>query len=595
MSLAHGVYTPPQVHLTLEGIVFNVGAATASLWEVTRFAGSAIGSAVVSYPARYARDAAPDVGKEARVRLSSQTIFRGVVGNAPFEVDPGTDEVQLVLYDDKWLMAAMIVGQQGVGTQGTPAGADGFKDVGFDLVFNRDGKPNKDPATRDFNTGSTAVLWTLKDILLWIFDYYMPSDSATISADTLGSGTPYSRSPANLTLIGQTGLQAVDTVVRLAGESWGLAPGKAISSFVRVRPNAGTQRAARMAAPNSGGRATDATQYHAGGLRVDKSVRNLRDVYQAVSGPAVKETTYSTDGADALLSRVSGFADPKYAARYEVDVTKYSANNLGMDLSSGARPKPWLKHLVTRLNAAGSAYLSAADISGNAALALQPGLQDPFVWVSLDGTEAAARLCTGGVRIDTENALLDFESKVELAVDSDDDPEEVTIESADWTDIDVWLTVATVLRVPQYVETDAGNRYLPTAMFQTIEVGDVAPERREDSWLPDLAGSNNAVSKIAPGSEETYVDIEQRLEDAIDAALDATPEIETPVRIRYPFMPRVDIGDRVSVKGRSVGLTGKEVVTEIRYRFVDGRPNEVAVSASNVMASMDPDQFVEAQ
>ena len=597
MSHNLGVFKPPEADLFLAGIVLKSGGrAVVHVQEINKYAGAAIGNAVISYPAAFAVDADPELGKEARLKIGGKTVFRGVVGQGPFDIGPDSDEIVLVLFDDKWLIASKTIGQIGVGTQGDPAGTTGFKDVGFEVIFNRDGRPNKDPASIEFNTGSTAVYWTCKTIMQFLFGY-VDATVATLDDDLL-SGDGYARIPTHVNLIGQQVHQAIDTVAQLAGESWGLVPGSAKSEFIPVRPGSGTQRTVRLFKPKAGARSTSSNKYHAVRCSVPKSIRSSRDLYQAVSAPIVKEHTYSSvageeegDPEDPLLLRAASFADKSYAARFYVDVTKYADYNLGSSLSAGSTPKPWLAHLVTRISADGSAYVTAAQIAADDTLRGAQRIQKPFVWLATDGDKGNARLVDAGHRIDLDHGTIDFKATLDLMADTGDDPEDVAI--TDWSTVGIWLTVATVLEIPESVETASGSQYLPVSFCQVISKSDLAPERRQLADLPDLAGNNNAITTEADPDEEEYIDITTRLQDAINSAIAASPAVETPVTVELPFVPLFEIGDLLAVSGRAVGASGDEAISSISYKFTEGVPSMAVVNATNVPAAIDPDNYLE--
>ena len=591
--MLEGVYKPPTAHIQLEGIVFNHWPVTAQIIEISKLAGAAVGSAVVIYPSEYASDAAPEMGKWIRLKIGNQIVFRGVVGHGPYQIESRSDELQLVAFDDKWGMEANIIGQPGIGSQGDPAGSEGFQDVGFEVIFNRDGKPNKNASNREFDTGSSAVYWALGDIMLFLFDYYIDSTVAQIDADDLTSA--YNRTPSHLCMIGQTALQAVDTVAQLAGQSWGLVPGTSHSQFTPVIPGAGTTRRVYLARPKGGQRVTGTTSYHASSCRAGTTIRNSRDSYLAVSSRIVKETTYKNFGDNPLLTGRGLFEDKEYYVRYDVDVTKYSANNLGNNLSAGSRPHPWLPHLVTRLTADGSDYVTKAQIDATPALLANERVQKPQVWVSPTDTDSAnARLCTGGVRIDCDNATIDFKRVINLEPADAADPDDVEIPN--WTNVGIWLTVATVLALPDSVQSSTDDEYLPRTFYDIIQKPDLVPERRQDAWLPDLTNASpNAITQVATSAEEKYVDVDARLTDAINSAIAASPAIESPLMLEFPFLPSIDIGNLIDVRGRNVGASGNEVVTEVSYKFVDGVPSFMKVQATNITVGVDPSQFVEAE
>jgi len=595
----NGVFVPPTVVASFSGNTITVLPSLVALESLNVYAGAAVGSAVVSWPVRYATDSAVEMGKSVRLKIGSRTVFRGVVGDELPDIQADDESLSMVLYCDKWRMQERQIGQVGIGTQPTTPAEDigkaGFKDVGFDVVFNLDGNPNKDPAALEFNTGSTATLWTLKEVLEWVFTYYVSDTAVELQSGTITAlSTAYDRKPSHLDLTGMTALDAVDSIVSLTGESWGLIPGSSVSAFTPVRPGYGTQRTAWLMRPKGLQRAEAASDMHAGAVSVPRSIRAARDVYQAVSDRVVKETTYSTEGDDPLLIGRALFTDPKYYVRFYVDVSMYEDNALGANLSAGSKSKPWLKQLLTRLDQDGSSYITAAQLLANPALSTSERVPKPVVWISPDGTIENARACVGGFRIDYDNAMLDFKANLELAVNGQETPETVTYEGAStWTDVGVWLTVVTVLETVDYKESAPGSVYLPAPRYEIIHKSDLQPERRENVKLPDLAGAKNDIVDLADEGEEVYIDVADRLQDAIDSALEATPEVESPLKEDLPFIPEINIGDRLEVSGRNLRLSGKEVVTAIRYRFDEGVPDVVAVEATNITAAIESERFVE--
>ena len=591
-----GVYRPPEVDVYLEGIVYTIWPTVATLRSLDRRAGVAIGSCILGFPTKYFEDATPDMGREARVSLGGRTIFRGVVGDAPTEIDARRDERQLLCYDDKWLMAANTIGQIGRGTQGTPTGATGFADVGFDCTFNRDGRPNKDPDVCDFRTGTGAVYWTLQDIMVFIFTYYISTSAVTLNSALLGSN--FDDRPSHLALSGQTALQAVDLVCRCAGQSWGLTPDRTASAFASVRSGYGDQRTISFFPPRRAATVVDATSLYPRSAKGGKSIRDCKDVYQAVSAPIIKDHTYQSEGADPLLIPVAGFKDPEYDYRWTIDVTKYAAHNMGCNLSAGSRPKPILSSLVTRLSADGTAYVTALQILTTPLLAQNEHVSKPYIWIRWDdgaGGQTVLRLVTGGARFDAEHGLLDLKDTVKLAPMTKEKPplEDESLVLSDLSGVALYFTCATRLELVESASTSVSNQYLPAHVTEVINKADLVPERRERVILPNLAGDPNDYVLLAAAAEETYVDVYSHLADAIAAARAGSEAIESPLAFEFPFLPDLALGDLVTIRGRDLGATGSEVITSLSYRFRNGVPDCVEAQASNVMAGVNPERYTE--
>lgn len=593
-AIRDGVYMPPEVTMYLTDMPFNETREIPDVVidEISAHAGTAIGMAVIRFPKLYAENASVVLGREIRLQSEGWVYFRGAIIEGPYNIGVDSDEVWLVAADDKYLMQDRYIGQYGIGTlPATPPedqGKEGFADVGFETIFNRDGKPNKDASNLDFNTGSSAVSWALKDILEFIFEY-IDSDVCRV-ADFSALGAGYDRDPSHVDLRGINCVEAINLVAELAGESWGLVPGEEYSLFQRVVAGAGTERTVYLTPPQRNLTVDGADTMEAVQVTGGTSIENAVDVYQARSALIWKEHTYTNTGSDPLLTRQSTFKDKKFAARFVVDVTKYSDNNLGNNLSSGSRPKPWLQHLITRKSADGSGYITKAQIDADAALKNNERIAKPVIWLSEDGSSGNAKLCTSGVEMDCEAGAVSFEPVVGLMQDSGDEDDEVSIN--DWSLVGIWVTVVTVLERPVTAQSDDGDQYLPRQRYQEIKKTDLVPEYRQSVWLPNLSGNNNAVSTVA-ASEEKYVPVETELETAINSAIAQTPAIEAPIKVQFAFVPQVRIGDRLTFNGRVVGVTGSEVVESLTTQFTDGIATGINLRATNVVKSINPERYME--
>ena len=590
-SMSQGTFAPVQAQLTLEHPIFSSFPVRANIQHIELFAGAAYGSAVVTYPSEAADNTTRQMGSKAVIRIGGVPVFRGIVARGPFSVSPDSDEVKIAMICDKWLLRGRRIGQYGIGTQGEPAGTEGFKDVAFEVIFNRDGKPNKAPGALEFNTGSTAIYWTLKDCMRFIFAHYVPDSVATLDAGVLNHDS-YTRTPSHLTLLGQTACQAIDTVAELAGESWALVAGNSASEFRCVYPGAGTARIVRLFAAHGRAQATAATEAHATESNVPLTVENCVDKYQARSAHIVKETTYKSYGTYALLKRSTTFKSKKYVTRFEVDVSKYEDNGLGKNLSAGSTAKPWLSNLCTRINTAGDWGLTAYELQTTPAL-LKNKPFDLTLWISEDATVDAPvwKICTGGFRVDTKYGKVDIESKIEVRRDKGDGTRELEIK--DWTKAGIAMTVATVLELQEVVESTPAA-YLAEPVTEIIEKSDLVPERRQNIWLPNLSSTDpHMILKLISEdgtTEEKYVDVTARLTEAVTSAIARTPKVETPIDLTMDFFPIWQIGDRITIQGRNTGATGDEVIIALAFNVHEAFVTKI--QASNVMKAVDPDKFI---
>ena len=170
--------------------------------------------------------------------------------------------------------------------------------------------------------------------------------------------------------------------------------------------------------------------------------------------------------------------------------------------------------------------------------------------------------------------------------------QEQTIVVSDWTKVAIWLTIATIIQgIPKFSETNVGSLYLPKKFTQLIVKHDLIPEQRGVSVLPVMGGANNAVFQASTATED-YVDVGQQLDEIVAGAIAQTPSIESPLELDFPFMPELNIGDLMQVQGRQLNLSGNEVVTRIAWDIYEAY--DVHVTATNVLAGVNPDQFLEA-
>jgi hypothetical protein len=248
------------------------------------------------------------------------------------------------------------------------------------------------------------------------------------------------------------------------------------------------------------------------------------------------------------------------------------------------------------MNDAASGYLTAANLAADDTLRTNARVKIP-VWLSRDGNEGNAKLLLGGYKIDHENACIYLKPMLDVKSTTGDQGKEqlalFTMEDGVQTRLTgmaLWMTVATVLETPLVYQTEVGSHYLPRTFHQVINLPNVVPELRENAWLPDLAGGNHAISKLATSAQETYVDVAEELQAAVANASAATPSIASPIRVRFPFLPVCNIGDRLAISGRDVGATGDEVITHINYSLHGAY--ETAIEATNVTAQIQPDEFV---
>lgn len=115
-------------------------------------------------------------GKQATISIDGTKVFTGYV----LEIGKGLQGgiVDLFLYDLRWSLRRTFIGQNHLGNNALPV-------IGSDIVFNLNNNPNRTSATVTANvhkfvyeaTGDdskAAVYWTYRQILYWLFHFYVP-------------------------------------------------------------------------------------------------------------------------------------------------------------------------------------------------------------------------------------------------------------------------------------------------------------------------------------------------------------------------------------------------------------------------------------
>lgn len=602
MSL-NGIFVPPRVVLIVGGQTIS---QVAFVLELAKFLGAEIGSAVISYRKDYAADL-PTSGQSLVLKLGGTVVFRGIVLEAPADITVDKDEAALKAACDKELLALQTIGEVGIGT----ADGGGFSEVGYDVVFNPDGVPNKAADALDFCLGDAAVAWTLADVAEFIFEYYV--DAVRVSFSRTGLSTAWSEAAPELNLIGQTALQAVQSVAELAGESWTLVYGASKSEFKAVKPGGTGTAKVRLFPPKSRATADSVTDYHCAELQATKSIQDVRNCHKAMSGRAWVETTLTSvapDSGDATLERDVAFidADEKYVASFVPVVDSYEAAQLGFNLSAGAKPKEWREKLCTRV--VDGVYKTAAEMAADKKLRTADQVDKPVVWIRThepEGDDNVWLPCVGGYKIDAAAARISFQKKLTVAITDElsdavstlnddelfeewnvssvepagsigDDDRQLLNLSLDTDYLDCKVTIATSVEKRM---TATATRAGSVLRSQPIQRDDLVPEYRYKSELPDLGDPTDTVTLA--DTLEAYVDVQDELQKIADRSLTLSPAEAIKVSAVLPFLPHFEIGDRLDVDGRDAGLSGDEVVTEIAYRFIDGVANSVSVKATNSM------------
>lgn len=537
--------------------------------------GTALSTAVVNFPTLFGE--APDVnmGDSASISIGAETVFRGVVGSVPVQVEDGADSTRVVLYCDKFRMRRFVVGQPGIGTQGAD-GAYGFLDVGFVLCFNENGAPNRMKDALDFCTGSNAVYWTLRSILEFIFEYYVDRQ-ITMDYDDLDE--VFDRCPSHVMLSDMRALEAVDHVIRLAGATWGIDCSGGDSEVVVVRSGRGRVRHVPLFAPHGGNSIAQASEFSASSVYGNAQIINSFTRYVARSGPRIMETTLWS-GEGEMLRRVPIQNGGKHFVKYVSNVSAYAAHGLGASRSPGAKAKAWLPTLQTRIREDGS-YVTAAQILEDASLLNNP-CAEIKVWVAPDGVREHACLCQNGYDIDLDESAIYFEHTVTLM--------EFNLNSFSASvqpDSLVGVSVAVVLDDAVLFDYTQAGKYLDNDHYMIVDKPEILPVERHNLVMPK---KEEVITMADSDDPERYVDVRGQIESIAKASAKATPMLECEAKIVMPGFPLVQIGNRIKMTGRRMKLTGDEVAVSVTYHVDRAYTTEIEIN--NTPAVVDPDHFI---
>lgn len=201
------VFEPNEVVVTIDGTDYP-----AILVSFQTSVGASAGVAEAVLVNEFARSSDPNdfLGREASVTVDGATL---ITGHA-LRVRPQLSDESVVvrILDKRWMLNKTWIGQRHFGEDGIPI-------LGADIIFNKDGKPNKDTTALEFvyenasTTDETCAivegdLWTYGQILEWIWTHYV--DDITIPTIPLSGGMEWSAE--EISLLGTPVGDAIDEI-----------------------------------------------------------------------------------------------------------------------------------------------------------------------------------------------------------------------------------------------------------------------------------------------------------------------------------------------------------------------------------------------
>jgi len=566
--------------ITVNGLAGNVGQPQIISLDIPY--GSQFGTARIELPESPAVDTSDLLARLVTVYYDGQVIIRGYVIQAPVAL--GSETIQVVVADIRWLLAQRSIGQYGIGPEDEDAG--GFPEVGYRIYFNPGGRANrseeKEEDTYTFSTVPGSQKWTRRQILEWIIKWY--ASELTVEEGALDS--TWDAQENDLLLYGLSVPAALSRLAARAGQSWGIAYNGTNTLFVPIS-NAGGQTVTLNLPPTSAGYGVGNASVHSvEDATVTPAIADSVDYIEIQTGLIAKETTLTDIAVGEHSPTLEGFepSEPGYVYGWRMDVTKYEDAGLGRSFAAGARPKPWLPVLVTRKKPDSTDYYTAADAD------LKIGLGTPLrpedcVWMA-DGDDDSWHLIKAGITILPAEATILMGPHV-IAHDGWElwsylgDPHD---------DTHIRITVATVLEYPRIARNTPPGQYHiaeDQPIIAMIRRPDLHPHARYRTVVPDLsqaATDPNATLSLA-AQAEWYPDIQAEIAEAGLRYLAARKDRETTVTVRTLGIPSdIRLGSRIVISPAQLYQDKNQVVYRISYDLMSG--DFLTISATNNIARL---------
>lgn len=561
--------TAPTVELYLPTlpVVTPLVPLTAKIERYSAGTGGNPASLGVSLPCESVVDRASLAGAPVYAFRNGVQVFAGVVVEADGAIARGTQDLQLNALDMRHELNAQVIGQYGLGAVATLGGWAG---VGYDVVFNRDGVPNRsaaiDPVTgvSTFDLTEDAEWWTFDEILAFLFLWYVPT--AVMKLDRSLLVGPYLEAAPEIDVRNMRAGAAIDAVTKTMGGTW--YPRYTATRYVPVIVPTPSPAPAPVETPladlaptyypvhsqipapatrtlfvDDGKALYPPTEYIVDQLRLRHSAADSYDRLEVVSAPVRVETTYASNGTAPLLTRVTTGSEltDGDACYFDVDVTQYTAHGVGLSLDAGSLPKKWDGNLVTRRNSAG--YLAGPLVSDEG----DPVRAVECIQLSRDGGTLWSRV-KSGVRLDLEKMRVCVSRKGSVyGITKTENARAYNIAAGAESSVHVKVTITTIVEYPLVAVTEATSLYLARSRTRRILRRDFVPMSRMASEVPDLAAVNpNTFTTLAPGTAlAKYRDPEAEMIAIRDRLFDARSELEVSVSANLPASPLVDIGDNL--------------------------------------------------
>lgn len=382
------------VAITIDSVSY-----TAQLESYANPLGAEPGEAVVFLADLHAEDVAVTTlqGKTAVLTIDGVTVLDGDVFRVIKQLQDRS--IRVVIKDKRWRINATYVGYDKLETldgDGLPTTTNGLKVLGADVIFNRDGKPNKDidtgiylapPIAPDFvyNRADVAEMpdcgvddreyWTYGDIIDWLWSNYVTPQTG-IAKPTIHSTGGLNRKAGQIDVAYTPVAEAISMVLSQTNASWWLHPDG--TAYIVTKDNPITSLALNFGNPDNP--AADCSGYdltHPSQFTLEHSIEESVAQVDVVGGNQIRQIKpVQTDfiaapaggGRSIVLS--PGFLDGKSLSgylpwsncetsyesstftqhtrrkKYTFDHSKYQAHRAGRNIRQRDLAKPMLGNLL---------------------------------------------------------------------------------------------------------------------------------------------------------------------------------------------------------------------------------------------------------
>lgn len=446
--------------------------------------------------------------------------------------------------------------------------------LGWICYFNEGGRPNKHPVNDEFYYGPTAAFWTGASAIKKIRTKYMTRASWTLTDATIDAVAMLTQEIRPYDARGQRPLDAIchilsECACRMA---FRYATGAAVPVLFD-HTGAGTFEVywAPVTAPAGAIPATADLNAEIYELSCGYDLRKNTPVMVAQSAPAVIETTYSTQGATALITGAAS-VDPKYAWEYRINVVNYQPNWLGASLTAGEKPHPCLSKLATRRRTGlAGQYHTASEVTADPEIGEEIDAKETLQ--IYDTTEAKWYTVVQGMSIDYDSldgVLVRLQKKVTVQSDTAGNQKQKNVHLSMPA---LRITLATVVRSPlvyqlgTYAATPAAVP--PVDVDGLLNCDNLTPSWRFNSTLP---GSTPNSSTVVAATVEAYRNVTPLLTAMLTNRYAQRGMDSNMMEFMLPFWPaEIPLGAKVVVTPAvaNSGITGNELITEFDWDLGD--------------------------